>query len=74
MRASGLKEQTASETGDFFVSLAVAAATDDWALGTLVGGDLAGGLLGDIMAGDAADAKDQSEPQVDGDSTSDDDA
>ena len=41
--------------GDFFVSLAVAAITDNWVIGTLVGGDLAGATVGDMLFNDSDD-------------------
>lgn len=54
MQQASLSAQTVSEdNGDFFVSLAVAAATDNWFLGTAMGGDLIGGIVGDLLVDDS---------------------
>ncbi len=51
--------------GNFFLSFAVAAVTDNWAIGTLVGGNLLGGIVGDAAVGN-------NDSGNDGDSGSDD--
>lgn len=38
---------------DFFVSFAVAMATDNWALGYVAGGNVMGAILGDALTGDS---------------------
>ncbi len=40
---------------DFVISAGVAAATDSAILGTLVGGDVLGGIVGDLLDGDLFD-------------------
>jgi hypothetical protein len=38
------------DSGDFFLSAAIGAVTDNAILGGLVGGDILGGLVGDLFS------------------------
>ncbi len=53
MQQARLSAQTASEdNGDFFVSLAIAAATNNWSTGAAMGGNPIGGIVGDLLVDD----------------------
>jgi hypothetical protein len=50
MRAQNIAPRTANDQdGDFFVSWLVATTTDNWLLGYMVGGNMYGAILGDLM-------------------------
>lgn len=52
MANAGHSSRVANEDdGDFFVSAAVAAVSDDWFIGAIVGGDIAGAVVGDMFFG-----------------------
>ncbi|OHA84002.1 MAG: hypothetical protein A2408_03855 [Candidatus Yonathbacteria bacterium RIFOXYC1_FULL_52_10] len=59
MQEANHPAQIASDDEDssdgFFVSLAVAAVTDNWMIGALVGGDLTGAAVGDMLFNDSDD-------------------
>jgi len=40
-----------SESGDFLLSMAIGAATNNALLGGLLGGDMTGGIIGDVLNG-----------------------
>lgn len=53
--ATNRRYNVSSDSGDFLLSAAIGMATDSALLGGLLGGDFAGGIVGDMLDGNLFD-------------------